>query len=102
MGAIFAVPVVHARPDDQLPGRHRSRSTPGAERTLATWQPSPIAPYPSPAERHLLVGAEREGLPDELWPGRHVARIPIATDSLNAAMAATVALYELTRRMAPA
>jgi TrmH family RNA methyltransferase len=30
-----------------------------------------------------------------------VAHIPIATDSLNAAMAATVALYELTR-MPPA
>jgi TrmH family RNA methyltransferase len=27
----------------------------------------------------------------------HVAHIPIATNSLNAAMAATVALYELTR-----
>jgi TrmH family RNA methyltransferase len=30
----------------------------------------------------------------------HVAHIPIATHSLNAAMAATVALYEVTR-MAP-
>ena len=49
------------------------------------------------AEVTLLVGAEREGLPGECSPAAdHVARIPIATDSLNAAMAATVALYELT------
>ena len=47
----------------------------------------------------LLVGAEREGLPGEILARcDHVARIPIASDSLNAAMAATVALYELTRR----
>ena len=47
----------------------------------------------------LLVGAEREGLPGELVAVcERSASIPIATDSLNAAMAATVALYELTRR----
>jgi TrmH family RNA methyltransferase len=47
----------------------------------------------------LLVGSERDGLPDELVAAcERVASIPIATDSLNAAMAATVALYELTRR----
>jgi TrmH family RNA methyltransferase len=46
----------------------------------------------------LLIGAEREGLPEELVAGAdHVARIPIQTHSLNAAMAATVALYEVTR-----
>jgi TrmH family RNA methyltransferase len=46
----------------------------------------------------LLVGAEREGLPDELVKAcERVARIPIASDSLNAAMAVTVALYEMTR-----
>jgi tRNA G18 (ribose-2'-O)-methylase SpoU len=31
----------------------------------------------------------------------HIAHIPIETDSLNAAMAATIALYELQSRMAP-
>jgi TrmH family RNA methyltransferase len=46
----------------------------------------------------LLVGAEREGLPDEVVAAcEHVAHIPIASESLNAAMAATVALYEMTR-----
>jgi TrmH family RNA methyltransferase len=49
----------------------------------------------------LLIGAEREGLPEELVAAAdHVAQIPIHSHSLNAAMAATVALYEVTR-MAP-
>ena len=46
----------------------------------------------------LLVGAEREGLPQEILEAAdEIARIPIASESLNAAMAATVAMYELTR-----
>jgi TrmH family RNA methyltransferase len=50
----------------------------------------------------LLVGAEREGLPDDVIAGcERSARIPIASDSLNAAMAATVALYEMTARSHP-
>ena len=49
----------------------------------------------------LLVGAEREGLPEAVIAAADItAHIPIATESLNAAMAATVALYEITR-MAP-
>ena len=47
----------------------------------------------------LLVGAERDGLPPEVLDAcERQARIPIASESLNAAMAATVALYEMTRR----
>jgi RNA methyltransferase, TrmH family len=46
----------------------------------------------------LLVGAEREGLPDDVVGAcERVAHIPISSESLNAAMAATVALYEMTR-----
>jgi RNA methyltransferase, TrmH family len=46
----------------------------------------------------LLVGAEREGLPaDVVQACERVAHIPIASESLNAAMAATVALYEMSR-----
>ena len=49
----------------------------------------------------LLIGAEREGLPAEVIAAAdETAQIPIRTHSLNAAMAATVALYEVTR-MAP-
>jgi RNA methyltransferase, TrmH family len=44
----------------------------------------------------VVVGAERKGLsPAVVEACDRVAHIPIATDSLNAAMAATTALYEL-------
>jgi TrmH family RNA methyltransferase len=46
----------------------------------------------------LLIGAERDGLPEDVVETcERVAHIPIASESLNAAMAATVALYEMTR-----
>src|SRR5947208_2898373 len=46
----------------------------------------------------IVVGAERTGLPDEVVAAcERIAHIPIASESLNAAMAATIALYELTR-----
>ena len=52
----------------------------------------------------LCVGAERQGLPDELLRAADAsARIPLRPDgpeSLNAAMATTVALYEVANRMA--
>jgi TrmH family RNA methyltransferase len=50
----------------------------------------------------LVIGAEREGLPEEVVAAcDEVAHIPIASESLNAAMAATVALYAATRIPAP-
>jgi TrmH family RNA methyltransferase len=50
----------------------------------------------------VIIGSERDGLPEAIVADADlVAHIPIHTDSLNAAMAATIALYELTRRMAP-
>jgi TrmH family RNA methyltransferase len=46
----------------------------------------------------LLIGSERYGLPAALVAAcERSARIPIVSESLNAAMAATVALYEVTR-----
>jgi RNA methyltransferase, TrmH family len=52
----------------------------------------------------ICLGAEREGLPTELESGADArARIPMrpdGPDSLNVAMAATVALYDLGHRMA--
>jgi len=52
----------------------------------------------------LCLGAEREGLPAEVLEGVDAAaRIPLrgdGPDSLNVAMAATVALYEVANRMA--
>jgi TrmH family RNA methyltransferase len=96
--------VVHAGLG-QLPGVTVALDA-GAEQTLAQ-----VARDLDPdGDITLLVGAERAGLPDELLAAAdHVARIPIASESLNAAMAATVALYELsrsgsdpTRRITPA
>ena len=51
----------------------------------------------------ICVGAEREGLPPELsgtvGASARIPMRPYGPDSLNVAMAATVALYELGRRM---
>jgi TrmH family RNA methyltransferase len=88
MGALFSVPVARVRSVDELPGRKIALVARGGE---------PLAPIDG--EVTLLVGAEREGLPDEVVAACDaVAHIPIAhADSLNAAMAATVALYEISR-----
>jgi TrmH family RNA methyltransferase len=95
MGAVFAVPVTRAGDPDALPGV-RIALVPGAGVPLSELSRS----VPTSREQiaTVLIGAEREGLPgDVVGAADHVAHIPIATDSLNAAMAATVALYELTR-----
>jgi RNA methyltransferase, TrmH family len=91
MGAIFAVPVARAGPLDRLPGR-KLALVPGCGVALAEV---------TAAEAFtLMIGAERDGLPEEeVRSADEVAHIPIATDSLNAAMAATVALYELSHRI---
>ena len=44
----------------------------------------------------LVLGSERGELP----AGLQAVRIPVHADSLNVAMAATVALYEVANRMA--
>jgi TrmH family RNA methyltransferase len=91
MGAVFAVRLCRAAPSD-LPGV-KVALVPQAGDTLSSVEAGP--------EATLIVGSEREGLPDEIVAGAdHIAHIPIQTDSLNAAMAATIALYELTRSMA--
>jgi TrmH family RNA methyltransferase len=126
MGAVFSVPLTKTAAVGELPGA-KIALVPGAGAPLAELMPSgatprhqmatvprapraagvpraPGAPAASPdsaPEITLLIGAEREGLPDELvQQADHVAHIPIQTHSLNAAMAATVALYELRTRMA--
>jgi TrmH family RNA methyltransferase len=89
MGAIFNVPL--ARVDELA-------ALPGERIALVAHAGEPLRGLRATAPLTLLVGAEREGLPDEVLAacGR-VAHIPIAGDSLNAAMAATIALYEMTR-----
>jgi RNA methyltransferase, TrmH family len=96
MGAIFNVPVAHAAPA-QLPGTKIALDA-GAERELS----AVAADLVPQAEISVLIGAERAGLPAAVVSAcDHAARIPIATESLNAAIAASLALYEL-RRIRPA
>jgi TrmH family RNA methyltransferase len=95
MGALFGVPV--ARADDLA-------ALPGVKVALVAGAGTPLPqlmPFDG-GERDrmvtLIIGAEREGLPDTVIAAADItAHIPIATDSLNAAMAATIALYEVTR-----
>jgi TrmH family RNA methyltransferase len=93
MGAIFAVAL--ARVDDvrELPGERIALVPDAAESLRNAHADDPVG------GRTLLVGAEREGLPSSVVAAcERVVRIPIASESLNAAMAATVALYEMTRQ----
>jgi len=115
MGAIFSVAL--ARVDDvaQLPGERIALLAGAGEPLRGPGDPADRPVGDGGEERRvdgggdgsaqgaaapvtLLVGAEREGLPEELVAAcERAARIPIASESLNAAMAATVALYEMTR-----
>ncbi len=119
MGAVFAVPVWRAPAGagaragaalDRLPGT-KIALVAGAGRPLPELWRSGSEGWnqtakgrgqagggPALSEVTFLVGAEREGLPEEVIDGADLtAHIPIHTDSLNAAMAATIALYETTR-----
>ena len=92
MGAIFSVAVARADQIEQLPGT-----------TVALAASAPLqldgAPWPA-GEVTLLIGAEREGLPADVVAAAGEARsIAIDGDSLNAAMAATIALYSCTRKV---
>ena len=103
MGAIFAVPVAREGDLGALPGA-KIALVAGAGRPLCelshfaqegSEQDAKVRPQVT-----LLVGAEREGLPSEVIDrADHTAHIPIKSNSLNAAMAATIALYELTRAL---
>ncbi|HSZ13365.1 MAG TPA: RNA methyltransferase [Solirubrobacteraceae bacterium] len=104
MGAIFTVALARVAALEELPGERVALAA-DAEEVLRGPLNGPEgagvagAPAPRPGGVTLLVGAERQGLPDIVLAACHrAARIPIASDSLNAAMAATVALYEMTRR----
>jgi TrmH family RNA methyltransferase len=92
MGAIFSVALARVGDVSELPGE-RVALVADAPHTLR----APDADRP-PGPLTLLVGAERDGLPAQIVAAcDRSARIPIASQSLNAAMAATVALYEVTR-----
>jgi RNA methyltransferase, TrmH family len=94
MGSLFARPPARAAPGE-LPGTLVALDA-TAQPTLGELQAQPPLV--------LCLGAEREGLPPELLSrASERVRIPLRPDgpeSLNVAMAATVALYEAAHRMA--
>jgi RNA methyltransferase, TrmH family len=95
MGAVFSVALSRVQDADAsvLPGERIALVAHGGEPLHG----------PATGPLTLLVGGERDGLPDRLVDGcDRAARIAIAGESLNAAMAATVALYEMTRGRVPA
>ncbi|MEX1142155.1 MAG: RNA methyltransferase [Thermoleophilaceae bacterium] len=97
MGSLFARPPARAALGE-LAGAKLALDG-GAERLLPA-----VAGELAARPVVLCVGAEREGLPGDLLAAADaVARIrvrPEGPDSLNAAMAATIGLYELANRMA--
>jgi RNA methyltransferase, TrmH family len=94
MGSIFAVELARVSDVNELPGQ-RIALVADAEESLR----GPEDDNGTAGPVTLLVGAEREGLPPSVVAAcERVARIPIVSESLNAAMAATVALYEMTRQ----
>ena len=92
MGAIFATPLSQVSNVAELPGELIAL-VPGEHGSLR----GPLH------DVTLVIGGERDGLPAEVLANcDRICSIPQAAgDSLNAAMAATVALYEATRMAAP-
>lgn len=114
MGAIFTVKVARAQEPSELigttvalvaaPDGETPVSSSGAEGQRA----APLGALPlhevipalvrAGGPITLVVGSEREGLPENVAKACDVrATIPMARDSVNAAMAATIALYEIAR-----
>jgi tRNA G18 (ribose-2'-O)-methylase SpoU len=103
MGAALQVPFADMTPwPDALHALRREGWTIVGLTPAATAVPLPALPLAAPGQRTLmLLGHEGEGLTiDAMRACTHLARIPMAggTDSLNAGVAAGVALYELTRQ----
>jgi TrmH family RNA methyltransferase len=95
MGAIFVVPVARVTSVEELPGETVA---------LDARRGAPLRGDGRDGSEAItiVVGAERAGLsPEVLAACDRAAHIPIANESLNAAMAATLALYELSRVIDP-
>jgi TrmH family RNA methyltransferase len=87
MGSLFARPPARAELAE-LPANRLALSSHGERKLRQVEIEPPVV---------LCLGAERAGLPAELEA--RSARIPVRAESLNVAMAATVALYEMANRM---
>jgi TrmH family RNA methyltransferase len=101
MGAIFHVPVSRVGEFGALPGTKLALDAAAPDELSGVVYRIGTEITKEPLT--IVVGSERQGLPSEVIEAcDQVARIPIANHSLNAAMAATIALYELTRRITAA
>jgi TrmH family RNA methyltransferase len=88
-GAVFRVPLSAW---DEAPGRRIALVAHGGEPLSTVALDPPVT---------FLLGAEREGLPDDLVARSHEAAtitLPGDAESLNVAAAGAIALYELSRR----
>jgi RNA methyltransferase, TrmH family len=87
MGSVFARPPARAELAELT--AHRLALSAHGRRTLSDVElEAPVV---------LCLGAERAGLPAALEA--ESVRIPVRSESLNVAMAATVALYEISKRI---
>jgi RNA methyltransferase, TrmH family len=89
MGALFRVPLLDFE------------GTPGRRIALLAHGGMPIADVDLTPPVTFVLGAEREGLPDDVLAScAERATIPLAAaaESLNVAAAGAIALYELSRR----
>ena len=87
-GAIFRVPLVDW---NAVAGRRIALVAHGGE---------PLSGLDLEPPLTLLLGSEREGLPQSLVTDSYLATIPLpgGAESLNVAAAGAIALYELSRR----
>jgi RNA methyltransferase, TrmH family len=89
MGAVFRVPVVAF---DEAAGRRVALVAHGG---------SPLHETELPEQTTFVLGAEREGLPEDVLAAcesRATIPVAVAADSLNVATAGAIALYELSRQ----
>lgn len=94
MGAIFSVPLGRADTIEALPGTTVALVAEDGE-PLHEVIPALVA---AGEPITIVIGSEREGLPPQVAKACAVrATIPMARDSVNAAMAGTIALYEIAR-----
>jgi RNA methyltransferase, TrmH family len=99
-GSVFRVPIVAATPEDAIPRLHGAGAKIHA--TLPTRaQPAPLVDWVQPTA--VIIGNEGNGVPGSLIT-RADATITIPcpgpVDSLNAAVAASLLLYEAARQRA--
>jgi TrmH family RNA methyltransferase len=87
MGALFRVPL------------SSFEDAPGRRVALVAREGTPLQEVEHAPETTFVLGAEREGLPDEVVAAcDEVVHIPIGSESLNVAAAGAIALYEWRRQ----